>query len=180
MDTSDVLSRSTGRDGTVTLTLNRPHRHNALNDELVQALTWQLQAIAEDDGIRVVILTGAGASFCGGADIKEMQQATDQADRLARQLAGLLYTLYRLPQASIARVNGPAYGGGIGLMTACDFAVTHDQARFAFTETRRGLVPAIIAPYVIGAMGLRRTQQYFLSGETINAEQALSLVWWTR
>lgn len=162
----------------ITLTLNRPAQHNALDRALVKALSAEMKAIAQDTDLRIVILTGIGKSFCSGADLKRMglAQESDEVIRTkALELASMMANLYALPQASIARVNGPAFGGGLGLIACCDFAIATTEARFAFTETRLGLVPAVIAPYVINAMGARQAKKYFLSADMIDAGQALTI-----
>lgn len=145
--------------GVVTLTLNRPERHNALDAALIAALTQAARAAATDASVRAVVLTGAGPSFCAGADLGWMraQVEADRAGRIAqaRSLADLLGALWGLPQPLIARIQGPAYGGGVGLIATADHAIAHESARFGLTETRLGLIPATISPYVAARLGPR-------------------------
>lgn len=163
-------------DGVVTLTLNRPEVHNAFDDELICGLTDTLRQLGNDRSVRVVVLTGNGPSFSAGADLnwmKGMLDASQQANEHdALQLARLLRTLNYLPVPTIARVNGAAIGGGLGLVACCDVAVAADTARFALTEARLGLAPAIISPYVFRRIGEGQARRYFLTGERFDAEHA--------
>jgi methylglutaconyl-CoA hydratase len=173
-----LLVQVDGR-GVCTLTLNRPKQRNALDNTLIEALRMQLQVLHQDPAIRVVVLTGQGTAFCSGADLRWLHpmsgasMAANLAD--ARQLAELLAALYQLDKPIVARVNGPAYGGGLGLMACCDIAIAVKTANFAFTELRLGLVPAVIAPYVLAAIGAREARRYFLSAETLSAEDGLRI-----
>ncbi len=173
------LHMQTDRRGVCTLTLHRPECHNAFNAELLDAFLTTLQTISTDPSIRIVILTGSGASFCSGADLQWMREAAshdqDSNRQDAEQLARLMLTLYQLDKPTVARVNGPAYGGGLGLMACCDIAITSIEARFAFTEVRLGLVPAVIAPYVLRAIGPRQARRWFLSAESFSSSEALKL-----
>jgi len=165
--------------GVCWLTLNRPHCANALNGELVQQLSAALAGIRADSSIRVLVLSGQGEVFCSGADLKSMQQmaaadiAVNQSD--AFELALLLEDLASLPVPTLARINGPAYGGAIGLIAACDIAIASHTASFAFSEVRLGLVPAVIAPFVLAAMGLRQARRWILTCQRFGAEQAQSM-----
>ena len=158
----------TSRDtrGVVTLTLNRPERHNALSEALLDALHTQLAALATDDSARVVVLTGAGASFCAGADIAEMRTASP--GRLGKVLA----TLDALPMPTVARVQGNAYGGALGLIAACDLALGGEDIQLVFSEVRLGIVPAMIAPYVVRAIGARTARRLFLTAERFSGSEA--------
>lgn len=162
--------------GVATLTLDRPKIHNAFDDLLIEALIDALRAIEEDDAVRVVVLTGAGASFSAGADLnwmKRMAQASEKENRKdARQLAKLMRVLNHLDKPTIARVNGAALGGGVGLVACCDIAIASNEARFGLTETRLGLVPAVISPYVIDAIGARQARRLFLTAQVFNAAEA--------
>ncbi len=165
--------------GTTTLVLDRPERRNALNQGLVQVLTGALEDTVRGPGTRVVVLTGAGDVFCSGMDLQETRALQDaepppNLDN-ARALARLFETLDRLPRPTIARVNGPAYGGGLGLIACCDIAVAVRGARFAFSEVRLGLIPAVIAPYLVRALGVRQARRWLLSGEPFDADGALRL-----
>lgn len=161
------------------LTLNRPQRANALNGELVSQLAAVISRIKQDQHARLMVLTGQGDVFCGGADLTEMQRMADASPSYSRQdalsLALMLESLASLPVPTLARVNGSAYGGAIGLIAACDIAIACDSSRFAFSEVTLGLLPAVITPYVVAAIGLRQTQRWFLSGEGFSAQQAFAM-----
>lgn len=162
--------------GVVTLTLDRPEAKNALSGELVARLTDACSALAADDAARAVVLTGAGDVFCAGADIGEMRAAgaadAAQNEADARRFAGMLEALERLPLPTIALVNGAAMGGAVGLVACCDVALAADRARFALSEVRLGLVPAMISPYVMRAIGARQARRWFLTGEAMDAARA--------
>ncbi len=158
---------------TATLKLDRPDIHNAFDDQLIEQLIDALREVEAQDRVRAVVLTGAGKSFSAGADLgwmKRMAQAGEKENRRdARQLAKLMRTLDQLAKPTIARVNGAAYGGGVGLVACCDIAIGSDKSRFALTEVRLGLVPAVISPYVIDAIGARQARRLFLTGELFDA-----------
>ena len=160
--------------GVSTLTLNRPQRRNALDENLVRELTAALEEATGDAATRVVVLTGAGDAFCSGMDLHEaraLQNADPSVNATnAHSLAMLFETLDRLPKPSMARVNGPAFGGGLGLIACCDIAVAVDRSRFAFSEVRLGLIPAIIASYVLRALGARQARRWLLSGKSFEAK----------
>jgi methylglutaconyl-CoA hydratase len=162
-----------------TLTLSRPERHNAFDDALIEALALELQRLADDPAVRALVLTGAGASFSAGADLGWMRRVAEagleENQRDAQALAALMRTLYLFPKPTIARVNGAAYGGGVGLVACCDIAIASDQAKFGLTETRLGLVPAVISPYVVSAIGARQARRYFQSAEIFDAASARAL-----
>ena len=166
-----VLSTIAG--GIAEITLNRPEKRNALDGATIAALASALQSCADDDAVRLVQLTGAGNAFCAGADLAEMQaqahasEAANLAD--AEQLAAMLALLDSLPKPTLARVNGDGYGGALGLLSACDIVVAVDSAKFAFTEVRLGIVPAVISPFVLGKIGEGAARRYFLSAETLTA-----------
>lgn len=175
---SDII-RSTDERGIATLTINRPGVHNAFDDALIADMTRQLEELDQDEQVRVVVVTGTGESFCAGADLKWMQRTIDfdQERNLedALQLAELMRTLNGMGKPTIARVNGPAYGGGVGLVACCDIAIAQRGAKFAFTEVKLGLVPAVISPYVLAAIGQRHARRYMLSAELLSAERALDI-----
>ena len=158
-----------------TITLNRPEVHNAFNADLIAELGEAFDRAAED-GTRVLVLTGAGHSFSAGADLNWMRSmgAASEADNRAdsRELASMLRKLDRLPCPTIARVNGHAFGGGVGLVACCDLAIAGDAARFGLTEVRLGLAPATIAPFVIGRIGIQHARRFMLTGERIDAATA--------
>jgi methylglutaconyl-CoA hydratase len=161
------------------LRLNRPDIHNAFDDRLIAELTAALHASGEDPSVRVVVLTGVGASFSAGADLNWMRgmakasEAENRADSL--RLAALMRTLQFLPKPTIARVNGAAYGGGVGLIACCDIAIGVNTAKFGLTEVKLGLVPAVISPYVMAAIGLRQARRLFLTGEIFDADTAAQI-----
>lgn len=169
----------TDERGVCWLTLNRPHCANALDSDLVQQLSIALAQVRSDSAVRLLVVSGQGEVFCSGADLQSMQQlavadmSVNQSD--AFELALLLEDLASLPVPTLARVNGPAYGGGIGLIAACDIAIASSSANFVFSEVRLGLVPAVIAPYVIAAIGLRQARRWFLTGDSFDGEQAFSM-----
>lgn len=175
----DTLTLATDPRGIATLTLNRPDRHNAMSAQMIAELTEAAARIAADEGIRAVILTGAGDSFCAGADLGWMQDqmAADSATRAAgaRRLALMLRALNELPKPLIGRVNGQAFGGGLGLIAVCDLAIAADSAVFAFSETRLGIIPATIGPYVVARMGEARAREVFFSARRFTAPEAQRL-----
>lgn len=166
-------------DGIARLTLARPDIHNAFDDALIEALIEELKALADDDDVRAVVLTGEGASFSAGADLNWMRRMASASEkdnrRDARRLAKLMRTLHYLPKPTIARVNGSAFGGGIGLIACCDIAIATKEAKFGLTEVRLGLVPATISPYVIEAIGMRQARRFFLTGEIFDADTAMRI-----
>ncbi len=165
--------------GIVTLSLDRPEAKNALSAALVGEITAALGTLAEDPAVRVIILTATGSVFCAGADIGEMRAAgaasTAQNEADSLRFAKMLESLERQPQPTIALVNGAAYGGALGLIAACDIALCTSSARFALSEVRLGLVPAMISPYVIRAIGQREARRWFLTGETMDAVAAMRI-----
>jgi methylglutaconyl-CoA hydratase len=158
------------------LILDRAEVHNAFDDALIADLTRALVELDADPGVRIVVLTGAGSTFSAGADLHWMRrmaaadEATNRED--AEGLARLMRTLNFLGKPTIARVNGAAYGGGVGLVACCDLAIGVDSAKFALSEVKLGLVPAVISPYVVAAIGARHTRRYFISGEVFDAAEA--------
>ncbi len=165
--------------GVATLTLDREESRNALSAELVLHLTEAFAALAGDPAVRIVKLTGAGKVFCAGADIGEMRTAgaapVEQNEADSRRFALMLERLEKLPQPTVAVVNGAAYGGAVGLVAACDIAIAGMSSRFALSEVRLGLVPAMISPYVIRAIGQRQAHRWFLTGEAMDAPTAMRI-----
>ena len=163
-------------DGVATLTLARPGVHNAFDETLIARLTAHLAALDADRAVRVVVLAGEGRSFCAGADLDWMRRmaAFGRAENLAdaKDLAAMLHALDTLAKPTIARVHGAAFGGGVGLVAACDVAIASDTAQFALSEARLGLIPATISPYVIEAIGARAARRYFLTAERFGAAEA--------
>ena len=175
----DSILREIDEGGTAWLTLNRPRVHNAFDDGMIADLTDILRQTETDPAVRAVIITGAGKSFSAGADLAWMRRMAEYSEeeniRDINALETLFNVLYRLGKPTIALVNGAAMGGGAGLVAACDIAVAADDAVFAFTEVRLGLIPSVISPYVIAAMGSRPARRYFLTGEKFSAADALRL-----
>jgi methylglutaconyl-CoA hydratase len=161
------------------VTMSRPERHNAFDDELVRSLTEALRGLEAEEGVRVVVLSGAGKSFSAGADLGWMKRmagySKDENRRDAMALGALMRTLAHLGKPTIARVHGAAYGGGVGLVACCDVAIAAREATFALSEARLGLVPAVISPYVVAAIGERAARRYFLTGERMDAAEAWRL-----
>ena len=164
------------RAGVARLTLARPEVHNAFDDVLIAELTATLESLAGDPTLRVLVLTGAGASFSAGADLgwmRRMAQAGAEENRQdALRLARLMRVLDAFPKPTVARVNGAAFGGGVGLVACCDIAIGADTANFALSEVKLGLVPAVISPYVIAAIGARQARRWFQTAETFDAAEA--------
>lgn len=173
--TDKVLAR-VDADGTATVTLNRPELHNAFDPEMVDALTATLARLDGDDAVRAVVLTGAGRSFCAGADIDHMKRTAgysrEQNLESARATALMLSTLARLGKPTIACVRGAARGGGVGLVSACDMAIAARGATFRLSEVKLGIIPAMISPFVIRAIGQRQAHRYLLTGEEFDATEA--------
>jgi methylglutaconyl-CoA hydratase len=159
--------------GVAQVTLNRPDKRNALDSATLSALGDALRQCAGDPAVRIVELTGAGEVFCAGADLGEMraQAQASHAENLAHaeKLASLLGALDSLTKPTLARVNGDGYGGALGLLGACDIVVAVDTAKFAFTEVRLGIIPAVVSPFVLGKIGERAARRYFLTGETMSS-----------
>jgi methylglutaconyl-CoA hydratase len=159
------------------LTLNRPDKHNAFDDALIAQLTAALLSMEADRRVRTVVLAAAGKSFSAGADLVWMRRTAGyaEAENLedARALAGLMSTLERLAKPTVALVQGAAYGGGVGLVACCDIAIASEAASFSLSEVKLGLIPAVISPYVVAAMGPRAARRFMLSAERFSAQQAL-------
>ena len=166
-------------DGLTTLYLNHPEKHHAFDAAMMDALTEALETSARDDATRVVLLASEGSHFCAGGDLGWMKSQfgadRDSKIREARRLAGMLKTLNNLPKPVIVRVQGDAYGGGLGLMAAADIVVASDNARFALSETRLGLIPAVIGPFIIAKIGGARVREIFITGSRMDATRARNL-----
>lgn len=177
--TWQTITLDTDARGVATLTLARPDKHNALSAPMIAELSAAATALATDAAVRVVVLTGAGDSFCAGGDLGWMQaqMAADSATRAAEagKLAAMLGALNALPKPVIGRIQGPAYGGGMGLLSVCDVAVGVSGARFGFTEARLGLIPATIGPYVLARMGEAMARRVFMSARLFTADEAVAL-----
>lgn len=177
--TSSAVTLATDPRGVARLTLDRPDRHNALTGAMCDEIRAAAAAIDADPAIRAAVLTGAGASFCAGGDLGWMraQLAAARPARIAeaRRLADMLFALNTLGKPLIGRVNGAAYGGGVGLMAVCDAVIAADDARFGLTETRLGLIPATIAPYLLARIGEGRARAVFFSARLFDAPEAQAL-----
>ncbi len=165
--------------GVATLTLNRAEKHNALNARMIADLTAAASELATDSAVRAVVLTGAGTSFCAGGDLAWMRTQTTatRARRIAEatRLALMLKALNELPKPLIGRVQGQAFGGGMGLMSVCDVTIAVTGPRFGFTEARLGLIPATISPYVVARMGFAHAREVFASARNFDAHEAVRL-----
>jgi methylglutaconyl-CoA hydratase len=162
--------------GIARVVLNRPEVHNALDEHLIADLTATLEAIAAEPGVRILLLTGQGASFCAGGDLNWMRRTADYGFEQNRDdalgLARLLYRLDTMPMPVLALVNGPTYGGGVGIVACCDIAIAAQTAKFSLSEARLGLVPATISPYVVRKIGESKARRYFLTAEVFEAADA--------
>lgn len=165
--------------GIGSVTLNRPERHNAFDNRTIDELIDACLAYDANPAVRVVVLSSSGKSFSAGADLNWMKQAAaqgfDENLRDARNLAEMLRCIARLSKPTIARVQGPAYGGGVGVIAACDIAIATATSQFALTEVKLGIIPATISPHVIAAIGERNARRYMLSAETFSAFDACSI-----
>ncbi len=174
-----LIRVETDARGVATLTLARAEKHNALSAELIDDLHQAAERLAVDEAVRVVVLAAEGPTFCAGGDLGWMreQMAADAATRRkgAEAIAAMLGALNTLPKPLIGRVQGNAFGGGVGMACVCDVAVASDAAMFGLTETRLGLIPATIGPYVIARMGEARARRVFMSSRRFEATEALDL-----
>ncbi len=176
LDVASVVEVDATRDGVVTVTINRPAKRNALDGPTIAALSEAFETLRTQEGVRLVVLRGAGQTFCAGADLEWMRAAVDysegdnRADAMA--LAVMLRHLSEIPALTVALVQGAAMGGGAGLVAICDYAVAARDAKFAFSEVKLGLVPATISPYVVNAIGPRQARPLFATGRTFDAPHA--------
>lgn len=170
---SDTVILDASPSGVAVVTINRPDKKNAFNAEVIAALAQHFETLRDADGVRIVFLRGAGGAFSAGADLEWMRaaagwtQAENRQDAMA--LAEMLLALRELPQFTVALVEGPAFGGGAGLVAACDYAVAVESAKFAFSEVKLGLVAATISPHVVSAIGPRRAKSLFVTGRVFDA-----------
>jgi methylglutaconyl-CoA hydratase len=172
-----IIATQEGR--VLRLTMNRPQVHNAFNAEMIRELAAAFDDAKQNTDVRLVILTGAGESFCAGADLNWMREiirySYEQNLRESRELAELMHSIYTLPKPTIARINGAVIGGGTGLFSACDIVIASDRAKFGLSEVKIGLVPAAIGPYVIRRIGEGAARELFLTGERFEAQRALEI-----
>lgn len=166
----------TVQDQVARITLTRPEVRNAFNAEVIAQIKSAFEAVGTRDDVRCVVLAAEGPAFCAGADLNWMRRMADYTrdDNLAdaSELAAMLRAIYECPQPTIARVQGDVYAGGMGLVAACDMAVSVDSAHYCLSEVKLGLIPATISPYVIRAMGARAAHRYFLTAERFSAQEA--------
>ncbi len=177
--TGNSVILETDKRGVACLTINRPEIHNAFDDALIEQLIQTLERVDVDPAIRILVLGSEGKSFSAGADLNWMRRMADYtaeenfAD--AMQLAKLMACLNGLSKPTIARVQGAAFGGGVGLVACCDMAVASTKALFSLSEVRLGLIPAVISPYVVAAIGERASRRYFVTAERFTAQQAAQM-----
>jgi methylglutaconyl-CoA hydratase len=177
MENKVILSIDTR--GVAEITLNNPDKHNAFDDEVIALLTDAFKEVADNDAVRVVVLSSNGKSFSAGADLGWMKRmasySLEQNKQDADALAELFRTITFLPQPTIAKIQGAAFGGAVGLTACCDIAIASQKASFCLSEVKLGLIPATIGPYVVSAMGLRNAKRYFMTAERFFAEKAMEL-----
>ena len=163
-------------DRVATVTLNRPDVRNAFNDEVIVEMTTAFDRLGARDDVRCIVLAANGTAFCAGADLNWMRSMADYTREQnladAGRLAAMMHAVYACPKPTIARIQGDVYAGGTGLVAACDIAISSDAAHYCLSETRLGLVPSTISPYVIRAMGVRAAHRYFLTAERFSAAEA--------
>lgn len=165
--------------GICTIKLNRPEIHNAFNNDLIEDLSIQLTFASDDDFVRAIVITGEGETFSSGADINwikssiKRDHATNSMEAL--KMAQMLQKLYATPKPTVAKINGPAFGGALGIIACCDIAIANINSYFAFTEVKLGLIPAVVSPYIVSAIGHRNAKRLFITGERFSAENAVSM-----
>ena len=178
-DVGSVVKLESTAEGVATVTINRPQRRNAFDSLTIEGLTEVFETLHGADHVRLVFLRGAGPAFCAGGDFEWTAQATElteddnRAD--AMTLAQMFKHLSEIPAVTVALVHGPAFGGGAGLVAACDYAVAVKEARFAFSEVKVGLTPSVVAPYIVNAIGPSAARALFVTGRTFEAEEALRI-----
>jgi len=164
------------KDRTLTVTLNRPEVHNAFSDELIDDLVNCFERLRRDDSVTIVVLTGSGKSFCAGADLSWMKEmvrySTEQNIEDSQKILGLYEAIASCPKPVIGRINGPAFGGGVGLVAVCDLTVCVPEAKFGFTEVKLGLIPAVISFYVGQRLSPAAMRRFFMTGERFDAATA--------
>lgn len=163
-------------NGVATLTLNRPDKHNAFNDEMIAQMQHTLVELKNNPDVKLLVLKANGENFCAGADLAWMQKMVDYSEEEnvndALALAKMIDTIYHFGKPTIAIVQGKTFGGGVGLLCACDLVVAANNATFCFSEVKIGLIPAVISPFVVKSLGERQTRALFISGEVFDAKKA--------
>jgi methylglutaconyl-CoA hydratase len=176
---AELYKLTTDDRGVAFVTLNRPDIHNAFNAELIQSLTKLFIDLEKNDSLRLVLLTGEGKSFCAGADLNWMKQMKNYSDDENYQdslaLAKMFQVINNFSKPVLGRVNGAALGGGLGLVSVCDYVLAVKSAKFGFTEVQLGLIPAVISPFVIAKIGESNARAYFLSGERFSTQLAYEI-----
>lgn len=174
-----TLTLALAENGVATLTMNRPEVFNAFDETMIGELSQAFAALAADAAVRVVVLAAAGKHFSAGADLQWMRRASEATQEWnlqdARRLADMLHSIATCPKPTLARVQGAALGGGVGLACACDLAIASAQASFTISEAKFGILPAAIGPYVVNAIGPRQAKRLALTARRIDAQTALSL-----
>ena len=174
-----MLKTKINDQGRATVTLNRPEMHNAFDEALIAGLQETFTGLSENPDVRVIVLTAEGKSFCAGADLNWMKRMSSYSYEEnitdGKALAGMLHTIATCSKPVIGQVQGPAYGGGVGMVSVCDIAVASEKARFIFSEVKLGITPATISPYVVAAIGQRQAHRYFLTAELFDAATAFEL-----
>lgn len=175
----ETITVETDGRGVATLTLNRPEKHNAMSAQMLAELTAAAAQLGADSTVRVVVLAATGQTFCAGGDLAWMQAQRDMdaptRSAEARKLATMLGALNTLPKPLVGAIQGNAFGGGVGMACVCDAAIAVESAKFAFTETRLGVIPATIGPYVLARMGEGRARRVFMSARVFDAQEAVDL-----
>ena len=178
-DNMNTLTNRIDERGVLFLCMNRPEVHNAFDAEMIRELTGALLSADRDEAVRLIVITGTGSCFSAGADLNWMRSlvtaSQDENERDALRLAKLMRSLNYLSKPTLARINGAAFGGGLGLIAACDITIAVDNAIFGLTEARLGLAPAVISPYVIRRIGETHARRYFLSGERFDSQRAYDI-----
>jgi methylglutaconyl-CoA hydratase len=176
MTEQQAITMDIDERGVATVTLNRPHIHNAFDDVVIAELISAFESIHQNNDVRVMILAATGKSFCAGADLNWMKKMAsysyEENKQDAGNLARLFSSLYNLNKPTIARVQGAVYGGGVGLVACCDIAIGSKLSKFCLSEVKLGLVPATISPYVIEAIGPRMAKRYFMTAEVLSSRRA--------
>ncbi len=177
--TAAPLQMEQGTDGLVTVTLNRPDMHNALDELLVRELTRGFDMLGADPACRLIVLKGSGTSFCAGTDLAWMQRTAGANPHThlleAQNLSLMMKTMHAFPKPLVAMVHGSVVGVGVGILACCDVVVASDSANFRLSDVKFGLVPAVIGPYVVQAIGVRAAKRYFITAEPFSATEAKSM-----
>ncbi|MFZ4715142.1 MAG: enoyl-CoA hydratase-related protein [Bacteriovoracaceae bacterium] len=174
-----MLNLQIDERGVATISLNRPELHNAFNDELIEKLTKTVSEVDDKKEVRLIVLTGEGASFCAGADLNWMKKMKNYSEEENYQdslkLSNMFWTINSCKKPVIGKINGHALGGGVGIVSCCDYVIASKEALLGLTEVRLGLVPAVISPFVINKMGESFSRAYFMSGERFSADKAMTM-----